>query len=159
MVLLLSCDKPWYQHCFPILNLCGGVRGGLLNPSLFAFPSKGLCEECGEFNWSLSVPVWLPAPLPAHVLGTADYLKLDTGWPPRRGKPGGTKIHSRKCLQRISSLTWGELEITGNTEGAYHSAHLGIHSRPYIEPSKTWNLLPGIFTWETQYGGSGSPAQ
>lgn len=74
MVLLLSCDKPWYQHCVSLpqpVRRCEGW-GGPLNPSLFAFPSKGLCEECREFNWSPSVPVWLPALLPAHVLGTAE---------------------------------------------------------------------------------------
>lgn len=64
--------SPDTNTVFPLLSLCGGVRGGPLNPSLFAFPSKGLCEECREFNWSRSVPVWLPALLPAHVLGTAE---------------------------------------------------------------------------------------
>lgn len=42
--------SPDTNTVFPLLSLCGGVRGGPLNPSLFAFPSKGLCEECREFN-------------------------------------------------------------------------------------------------------------
>lgn len=66
--LVISTDT---NTVFPLLSLCGGVRKGVLSPPLFAFPSKGLCEECREFNWSRRIPVWLPALWSAHVLGAA----------------------------------------------------------------------------------------
>lgn len=134
MVLLLSCDKPWYQ---PFLSLCGGVRGGPLNPSLFAFPSKGLCEECREFNWSLSVPVWLPALLPAHVLGTAElpetgHRSTTPPWETGRNENTFKKMsptHFKHYLWRA----WDHRGYVAIQQRKYHSAHLGIPSRRYIE--------------------------
>lgn len=165
MVLLLSCDKPWYKHCFPssaCVEVWEGVVGvgGALNPSVFAFPSKGLCEECWEFNWSWSVPVWLPALLPAHVLGTTELPETGhrSTTPPWETEQNENTF-KKMSFQPYSWSAWDHRAFVATQQRKYHSAHQGIHSSHYIASSITWNLFPGLFTWETQYAGSKSTAQ
>lgn len=144
MVLLLSCDKPWYQHCVSLpqpVQRCEGW-GGPLNPSLFAFPSKGLCEECREFNWSPSVPVWLPALLPAHVLGTAElpetgHRSTTPPWETRQNENTFKEMSPthfsffRKPYLRSALSFMGHLQRLSSAN--ITRLNLGIHSRLYIE--------------------------
>lgn len=104
----------WY-HCYLVISpdtntvsLPRSVwrceRGALKPPSLFAFPSKGLCEECWEFNWSLSCPGMAPSAPACSRSGNSWATRHRTPADhPAVGNQAELKRHLRK---RLESRWW-----------------------------------------------------
>lgn len=101
----------------PFLSLCGGVRvggvgglwgreGGGVKPPLYLLsPQRDYVRNAGNLTDPRVSRYGSQRSCPLTFWERPSYLKLDTGRPPRRGKPGRTKIHSPTHFQSLTGAT------------------------------------------------------
>lgn len=152
---LVSGDKLRYQHCFPsslwvevCVCVCVKVWGGVwaLKPPLYLLsPQREYVRNAGNLTDPWVVPVWLPALLPAHVLGIVELP--DTGHRPTTPL-WETRRNWKDIWETVWSLAGEEPVITGTQWCKYHTARPGIHQSSSAELGTWWNLLPACLCYE-----------